>query len=89
MVKTGGKPLMVEGCLKMDKSIPPSLLPTDKQIKSAIYNKKKEAIVAFSLSDMRSYIAKHSITGPDDPKYESLGVDEIFVISHHEGQSLA
>lgn len=85
MVKTGGKPLIVEASLKQDKSIPWSLLPTDKQIRNAIYNKNKEAIVAFTLNDMRSFIANNTITGTDDPKYAALGYDEVFVISHHEG----
>ena len=53
---------MAEGCLKIDKFIPPLQLPTDKQIKSANYNKKKEAIMAFSIIDIRSYIADHYCT---------------------------
>ena len=85
MVKTGGKPLIIEASLNNDRTIPLSLQPTDKQIRSAIYNKTKESVVGFSLNDMRSYIAKNTITGTDDPRYESLQDDEIFVISSHSG----
>ena len=34
---------------------------------------------------MRNFINEHIILSPQDPRYDLLDIDELFVISSHEG----